>query len=190
MLTRDQFCSVTGHDSEALKSLSRRNQLPFGSTREAGRRHGTYSFFEAFLAILSDYLANEHGFSLGHAASIVASAAKKMAQRWPEIAAAGDGIGVDDAEPPVLCGYIVGAGRRDSVVCIETEITEIREKYRPVSAMFLMDASAGAAVLIRRAHRAKIALPESFWTEVPQFTPRPTVNLVATMKRLLSEEGK
>ena len=67
MLTRTQFCDLTGLSSEDLKNLNRRNQLPFGDTE---RRRGEYSPFEAFLMVFYDHLVDNYGMSRTKAAFV------------------------------------------------------------------------------------------------------------------------
>jgi hypothetical protein len=169
MLSREQFCNLAGYDSQALKTLGRRGHLPFASGR-AARQHNRYSFFEAFLGILSRDMASDGAVSRVRSAEIVSSLPCVIRRKWDEIGQASQAMvsGSPDAVE-ILCGWLTRPGSRPVPFCDAVEVI-VRNKPIRITAT---SASRAAAVLRRRALRSDIVIPEEFWASTLDWQPRP-----------------
>src|SRR5262249_43046140 len=87
MLSRDEFCRLIEIASvEALKSRSRRGQLPVSAENKVRKGYG-YSVFDAFMTIVADRLASPPlGMNAWAAAATARLIAPALGTRWLDIA--------------------------------------------------------------------------------------------------------
>jgi hypothetical protein len=171
MLNRDQFCKLTKLGSiDALKARARRRQLPFVAESALRKSYG-YSWFDAFITIVSENLAGEPLYmSPVAAASIARRAAPALAEAWTEIVASADrqrcGSRDSEIEWLLLFGTIY-----DAPLCLVGTASEIAAARgsRTVVTQVGASASRSAAVMLMRADSHGITIPDEFWTEKPSF---------------------
>ncbi|WP_342167092.1 hypothetical protein [Methylobacterium sp. SD21] len=189
-LTRSQFCSVTGLSADALASLSRRNQLPFSIDQKASGRG--YTFFEAFLTIVSQELVNGHGVNVMRAADVAGDLPVALQAEWPRIVKTAWQLAEGTAEhiEEILCGRFQPAGiQRVKPVC--GTILEIAQSLSqdgvPTVGLTLTNASRALTVLINRASRFNLEIQDEFWCGAFIYRQRPNGSDLAmkSMQRLI-----
>lgn len=166
MLSREEFCKLTGINSvEAMKSRSRRGQLPVAQDGEQRKSHG-YSFFDAFLTVLADRLAGPGaGMTASAAAAVARDIAPALAARWVDIITSAAFLdGSDEIE--WLHVSHPGEGSTTLVGTI-AEVAAQRKDGRPTLDGVSGNATRVAWEMIHQAEKHGISIPEQVWTEAP-----------------------
>ena len=193
-LTRSQFCSVTALSADALSSLSRRNQLPFSIDQKASGRG--YTFFEAFLTIVSQELVNGHGVNVTRAAEVAAALPEALQAEWPRIVKSAWQLaeGTEEHVEEIMCGRSQPAGiQQPKPVC--GTILEIAQALSdggtPNGGLTLTNASRALAVLSRRADRLKLEIQDEFWSGPFVYRQRPnSFDLAKSSMQKLIDSGE
>ncbi|KAB1071516.1 hypothetical protein [Methylobacterium planeticum] len=193
-LSRSQFCDLTRLAPDALKSLSRREQLPFSIDQKASGRG--YTFFETFLTIVSQEFYEGHGVNVTRAAEIAAALPEALAPKWSRIVETArdkaDGTGQKIEE--IMCGRYSPAGLHQPRPIVGTDIEidqELAASELPAIRSIRSSASRSLALLITRSHRLGIEIPEEFWSTPFSFRQRPNSieRSMENMKKLI-ENGE
>lgn len=168
MLSREDFCKLTEIPSiEALKSRAKRSQLPVSIENESRKSYG-YSFFDAFVTILADRLADSpiHANQVS-AASIARAVAPILAQNWKAIAASGARViaATEKPEQEIKWLHVWSAAGTGNAVLVGASLAVSGAVTDAIGG----NASRSAAILIMRAQKLGIALPIEFWNETPAF---------------------
>ena len=183
-LTRTQFCDLTKLSADSVSSLARRNQLPFLVDQKASGRG--YSFFEAFLTIISQSLIDGRGINVTRAAEISAALPEALRGEWPRIVETAWKLceGSDERVAEIMCGQAQMAGlRRPEPVC--GTFLDIAQAFAqtdsPSVGLTLTNASRALAVLINRANRINLDIIEDFWSG--PFMYRERLNTLGAAKK-------
>ncbi|AWN35878.1 hypothetical protein [Methylobacterium radiodurans] len=191
-LSRSQFCEITCLSPDALKSLTRRGQIPFMVDQKASGRG--YTLFEAFLMILANEFVEGHGVNLTRAAEIAAAVPAVLEPEWSRVVETAeklferDGAGVD----PIMCGRCQSAGpeRAEPICGTHDEIAQkLKASGKMNARLTLSSASHALATLIRRALNNQIEIPEEFWSTPFSFRERARTDWagITNMKKLIAE---
>lgn len=170
MLSRSDFLKLTGMDAEALKSRTRRGQLPFA---DDARRHGQnrgWTPFEAFLTLLADELSGGQRVAIATACHIVNAAVPELWVNWGRIADTSGRLFKKVAVPPaeeILVGRIRSAAPRQAFAVAGTmeEIASAALRRGPPVALVLTNVTRAAVELRDRAALEEVPLQESFWLQ-------------------------
>lgn len=175
-LSRIQFCGLTSLSTDALASLSRRSQLPFSIDQKASGRG--YTVFEAFLTIVAQEFSDGHGVSITRAAEIAGALPEALAPKWDRIVETGlalaDGTGEKVEE--IMCGryYVAGINPPRPLAGTDLEISqELAALDKPLIRSIRSSASRSLVLLINRANRLNIEIPDDFWTASFSYRQRP-----------------
>ncbi|MBB2964336.1 hypothetical protein [Methylobacterium sp. R2-1] len=175
-LSRTQFCGLTSHSPDALASLSRRSQLPFSIDQKASGRG--YTVFEAFLTIVAHEFGEGHGVNITRAAEITGALPEALAPNWSRVVETGLALagGTGEKVEEIMCGryYVAGINPPRPLAGTDLEISqELAALDKPVIRSIRSSASRSLALLINRANRLNIEIPDDFWTVPFSYRPRP-----------------
>lgn len=192
-LSRSQFCDLVRISPETLKSLSRREQLPFSIDQKASGRG--YTLFEAFLTTAAQDFTEKHGVNITRAADIAGALPEALAPKWQRIVETGralaDGTGQRIEE--IMCGRycVVGLNPPRSTAGTVIEIAnELAILDHSSDGLIFTSASRSLAMLINRADRLKIEIPDDFWAGPFSYRPRPNGwDLAKANMQKLIEQG-
>lgn len=166
MLSRDQFCQLTGIVSvAALKSRSQRGVLPVSGDNDQRKAYG-YSFFDAYMTMVADRLVGM-GVSASAAAATAREIAPALAVRWVDVITSAAFLDGDD-EIEWLHVSHPGEGS-STLVGTAAEIAARRADGRPALDGFTGNATRIAWELLHQAEQHGIAIPEQVWTEIPPY---------------------
>jgi hypothetical protein len=155
---RTQFLAITGLTDDGLKSLARRNQLPF-SLEENDR--GAYKFLDAYLTIAFMHLTDAMHVSVTRAAEIGRNCAGPVIQEWKRIT----DYAFDDSHVELQMGCMALQGRSPWYFCNTLgERAEISRGLPPETSTISVSASLSAKVMAASASRALgIMFASEFW---------------------------
>lgn len=163
MLTRDQFCLLCDITVEELKSLNRRDQLPFG---DGERKRGQYTPFEAFLLLFTRDLVDGLQLSRTKAAWVTARVAQTLMMRFDTVADTSRDLAEGRATAEVLAGVTwhpfngTAQNWTTHVGPFEKVAADINDRGIPVVLMAIGNASRAAVTLRARAAREGIDIAE------------------------------
>ena len=160
MPTRDEFCKLTGLPLEALKSRTRRGQMPFDNEGER-KPHG-YSLFDAFLTHCALRLGGEPLFCHPTAAaSIVRSASAELEAAWPGIWTSGWKLHLGRSHREIVWTRIWVPGQVAGEVFVGTarELSEVTEELSALTDGVIQSASRAAALMITFAEQNGVEVP-------------------------------
>ncbi|MHC2017156.1 hypothetical protein [Methylobacterium sp. CM6247] len=181
-LSRSQFCLITSLSTDALASLSRRNQLPFSIDQKASGRG--YTLFEAFLTIVAQEFSEGHGVNITRAAEIAGALPDALSLEWERIVETGSAMaaGTNEKVEEVMCGryYVAGIQPPRALVGTDAEVDQnlAASDEQPIR-LIRSSASRCMAVLIARANRKSIEIPDRFWSPPFDYRPRPNSSGIA-----------
>ncbi|CAO4184873.1 HTH merR-type domain-containing protein [Methylorubrum populi] len=191
-LSRSQFCDLTRLSPDTLKSLSRREQLPFSIDQKASGRG--YTLFEAFLTIVAQEFSEGHGVNITRAAEIAGALPEVLAPQWDRIIETGrilaDGTGEKVEE--VMCGRydVAGIHPPRPLVGTDEEIArELAASDQPPIRSVRSSASRSLALLLIRASKLNIEIPDEFWKPPFNYRQRPDGRELsrASMQKLIEQ---
>lgn len=159
MLTREQFCDLTGIKGvEALKSMLRRDQIPVGVSE--GSKERGYTLFDVFAFMLADDLATApdgNGVSRFMATEVIRDALSLIATRGPEIEGTARQFRLVPEYPSILVGRIgFGLGGNKPFCGYPAELAEMAGNGTGPLRMNLTSATAAFAVLLTRTQHRNI----------------------------------
>jgi hypothetical protein len=165
MITRAQFFTLTGLDTDSHASLKRRNQLPVINTSER-----EYTPFQALAFNLADRLAQSpdgHGMNRGLACSIVRDMLVPLIERSPDIKATAATFRLVDNFEKILAGRINVSGYNRPFVGTPAELADLIAS-EDVLDVILVNVTAAFVVLQVRAEREDIDL-SGMWPDPHSF---------------------
>jgi hypothetical protein len=175
MLNRTAFCQLARLDPEGLKSLARRDQLPFNA-RSPERKRDSYSIFETFLTVLADELSFGGERAVTVAMRKVSALAPTLTENWPAIAGTGSRLAHGEKElEEILCAEAfrpsdVSGEAFHLLVCGTTaKVLSSLAAHRPLVHATVGNASRAAKTLVERALHFEIELPEDLAAEPPLY---------------------
>jgi hypothetical protein len=168
LLSRDDFLALVGLDVEALNSLRRRDQLPQRPPRELPAEWADargWSAHGALALIMALELADRYELSRKRAAEIAAGVYRTQA-RWADIATTSRQV-TDGREPDfdIVYASVDLPGVRptkkspDPTIAVGT-VAEIAAKHPTATGLIGVSVTRCAALMRRRAARAKIDLSD------------------------------
>ena len=192
-LSRSQFCELTRLPLDTLKSLARRGQTPFSVDQKNSGRG--YTFFEAFLTIVSQEFYEGHGVNVTRAAEIAAALPEVLAPKWSRVVETAHELanGSEQKIVEIMCGRYSPAGLHQPRPIVGTD-NEIDEELAAMDMAAVRSIRSSATrcltVLINRSQRLQIDIPNEFWTTPFSYRERPSTAGLAmeNMKMLIAED--
>lgn len=156
LLSRDDYCRLTGIDLEMLKSLQRRDQVP---TVPGPGAQGNYTPLASVLMEIANEFADGQGINRTRAA-LLASHGFCIYSRWKEVAETSEALFSGQDVSAELFLAVAEDGRERSAFC--GTIAQISRKFPSPVRLALANVSRAAAVVRMRAARDNIDLGD-FW---------------------------